>query len=713
MNPRVLAAVFLLLAGSLRAQITYVDATSGAGGNTTLADGSTFTPPLNGTTGADNNWEQRTVFGSGGNVFEAGGENVSENAPELRTKLGGLTPGTEYVVRVYFWDPGSTTEDWNLRAGFSSNPGTNPIYSAADSAAELGGATASVAASSLVHETAPTVFAESGRVLLSALIGTATADENGEILVYIDDLPTSSDVNRRSWYDGLGYHPNDTDGDGLPDAWEIANGTDPNVPDATEDPDGDNLTNLQEYENYGNPLLADTDSDGANDDVELAGGMQLDIPDSDGDFYLDGVEVARSTDPLDFNSFPSPIGGLKVDFSSQNAVGQAGVYHHADWFNYVATHEVDGVTNRTELWTVPAFGNAEVSFTVDYPDTSAGTVKQMIGRTDAQAAVYAGDSLRLMRDWIGIDTRAASGGNGTGTDTSMAFTFTGLPAGIYRYRGYHHDVELQNGLFNLKVTDASRGDADLGNFRMTRSAGDINSLPEQPAGDPATLSSTIELLVVSDGLSPVRISYTGRESANVYTSFVAVNGFELIADADSDGDFVPDSTDLNPGQDDRNLDDDGDGLSNLREYHLGTDPAEADTDHDGLSDSTETNTGIFASGANSGTSPFRADTDGDGAIDGDEISGSSDPFDPGSLPETGPIKVLATALNQATSEFTIQWESVTGANYDIVYSDTLTGSAATWQVAADNVASQGATTTHVIPIGSPRPARRFFVVIRN
>src|SRR5581483_7713760 len=39
----------------------------------------------------------------------------------------------------------------------------------------------------------------------------------------------------------------DTDGDGLPDAWEQANGTDPNTPDANADPDLDGLTNLQEY----------------------------------------------------------------------------------------------------------------------------------------------------------------------------------------------------------------------------------------------------------------------------------------------------------------------------------------------------------------------------------------------------------------------------------------------------------------------------------
>jgi hypothetical protein len=713
MNPRILAAAPLLLLSSLNAQITYVDATTGAGGNTTLADGSAYTPPLNGITGADNQWEQRTPLGSGGTIYESGGENVTEDAPELRTKISGLTAGVEYTVFVYFWDPGSTTEDWSIRAGLSSNPGANTIYSAGDATAELGGATAAVTASTLVHGTGPTIFAESGRVLLAASLGTATADANGEILVYVDDLPTSLNVNRRSWYDGLGYQRTDTDNDGLPDSWEIANGTDPEVNDAGEDPDGDDLTNLQEFQNGGHPFLTDTDSDGVDDGVEFAAGMLLNNPDSDSDFYLDGVEIDRSTDPLDFNSFPSPADGLKVDFSSQNAVGQAGVFHHSDWFNYVATHELAGVTDRTEVWTVPAFADAEVNFTVAYPDTTAATVRQMIGRSDLQAAAYTGDFPRLMRDWIGIDTRVGSGGNGTATDTTMTFTFAGLPAGTYRYRGYHHDVELQNGQFGLKVTDAGRSNADLGNFRITRSAGATYSLPENPEGDPATLSSTIDLLVVSNGSDPVTITYTGRETANVFTSFVVVNGFELVTDIDSDGDFVPDSADLHPGQDDGTLDDDGDGLSNLREYHLGTSPTLADTDDDGLSDAVETNAGTFTSAADSGTSPFRADTDGDGANDGDEVAASSNPFDPASLPATGPIKVLAATLNATTNEYTIQWESATGATYDIVYSDTLTGSVATWPLAADDVVSQGATTTHVIPLGSPRPAKRFFVVIRN
>jgi hypothetical protein len=57
---------------------------------------------------------------------------------------------------------------------------------------------------------------------------------------------------------GLSNHPADRDGDGLPDAWEIAHGTNPVRPDADEDPDGDGYTNLQEYLAGTDPQLKDS-----------------------------------------------------------------------------------------------------------------------------------------------------------------------------------------------------------------------------------------------------------------------------------------------------------------------------------------------------------------------------------------------------------------------------------------------------------------------
>ena len=70
----------------------------------------------------------------------------------------------------------------------------------------------------------------------------------------------------------------DTDGDGLPDYWEVAfglNRTTSIIPgtaisEHSYDPDGDGLNNLEEYNNAGNPLSADTDGDCISDLLELS-----------------------------------------------------------------------------------------------------------------------------------------------------------------------------------------------------------------------------------------------------------------------------------------------------------------------------------------------------------------------------------------------------------------------------------------------------------
>ncbi len=127
------------------------------------------------------------------------------------------------------------------------------------------------------------------------------------------------------------YEPSlldDTDGDGLTDTEEAAQGTDPNVADSNSDglkdgwhvyilgtdplstdTDGDGLSNTQETTLGTSPTKADTDGDALSDfdEVNLDGdpatyqaGVDTDPlnADTDADGVSDGAEVAASFDPL-------------------------------------------------------------------------------------------------------------------------------------------------------------------------------------------------------------------------------------------------------------------------------------------------------------------------------------------------------------------------------------------------------------------------------
>jgi hypothetical protein len=103
----------------------------------------------------------------------------------------------------------------------------------------------------------------------------------------------------------------DEDADGLADHWETANGLDPGDNGATDvnngpsgDPDGDDLTNLEEFEADTNPKKADSDDDTLNDNVETGTGQFIDAnntgtdpndADTDDDGLNDGAEIPLGT----------------------------------------------------------------------------------------------------------------------------------------------------------------------------------------------------------------------------------------------------------------------------------------------------------------------------------------------------------------------------------------------------------------------------------
>ena len=101
----------------------------------------------------------------------------------------------------------------------------------------------------------------------------------------------------------------DTDNDGLSDYFELmglglmtdVRSVDSNsdgIPDADEDPDNDELSNLQEQTYGTDPLVNDTDEDSLEDGFEVNLGMDPLTNDTDGDGLEDDSELRLGTDPL-------------------------------------------------------------------------------------------------------------------------------------------------------------------------------------------------------------------------------------------------------------------------------------------------------------------------------------------------------------------------------------------------------------------------------
>src|SRR5206468_5710524 len=135
--------------------------------------------------------------------------------------------------------------------------------------------------------------------------------------------------------------------------WERVYGFNPNNPaDGSTDPDGDGLTNVQEYNNGTNPLVADSDGDGLSDGQEVgissnpnnvdtsidglpdgravALGLDPRFRDSDGDGFDDATEVLYGSDPLDGLNVPDT--STPRPFVNLDATGQP-IAPLATWTN--------------------------------------------------------------------------------------------------------------------------------------------------------------------------------------------------------------------------------------------------------------------------------------------------------------------------------------------------------------------------------------------
>ena len=390
----------------------------------------------------------------------------------------------------------------------------------------------------------------------------------------------SEDLNHNGRVDLGERDPNDTadddsDGDGITDAEERRNGTNPN----DRDSDGDSIDDSIEPEYGLDPSDADTDDDGVLDgeepqwDEDSDGDGEINAldADSDNDGLFDGLELGvteaeRHPDTdLDTRRFIPDTDPTTTTNPLDRDTDDGGI--------------ADGIEDQNLNGRVDE-GEGDPNFTADDDSDGDGLIDNY--------------ELGLGTDIFSID----SDGDGLSDGQEDAWGINPLDA----------DSDDDG------VIDGAEGDA-LGD---TDGDGVINAL--DPDSDNDGLSDGTEM-----GVTLSDISLDTDLSTGAFTPDADPSTTTDPLNADSDGSGISDGAeDLNgdgrvdEGELDPNAiddDSDGDGVLDIDEINQGIDPNVTDSDGDGIDDGVELSYGL---------SPYDRDSDDDGVIDGREPQWNQD-----------------------------------------------------------------------------------------